>query len=155
MTDGVETADPSISRVDSQLKTLIAISTLILLCVGIAVVMQAWQMFRGVASQRQQWEYTILAPPDEELQKRLIEIGNAGWEIASARPRHIVRKRPDKGGLRNDSAPTAASGGNEWPAPACATTVTVGLFNGERAVPRTRRFARKILAPTISTGGCR
>jgi len=73
------------TRADAQLKTLIRIGGLILLVSVLLLSAQAWQLFKGVASQRQRWEYAIEAPPDDELQKRLQTIGAAGWEIVSAR----------------------------------------------------------------------
>jgi len=68
-----------------QLSTLITLGTLILI-VGILLLSgEAWQIVRGMATQRQQWQYAIEAPRDEDLSKRLRELGTGGWEIVSAR----------------------------------------------------------------------
>lgn len=73
------------SRVDAQLKTLIMLGCLILGVAFLLLVAQGWQLFKGVAAQRQMWEYAIEAPKDEDLGTRLQLLGAAGWEIVSAR----------------------------------------------------------------------
>jgi len=70
---------------DTQLAKLIMTSRLILFVAVVLLAVQSWQVLQGHTTQRQLWEYTIEAPTDAALPKRLTAIGLNGWEIVSAR----------------------------------------------------------------------
>lgn len=46
-----------------------------------------WSVFRPTPQQQgiTQWEYLILAVPDEQLMEELKRLGGEGWELAAAR----------------------------------------------------------------------
>src|SRR5262245_12981142 len=59
--------------------------TILIVLTVVLILEQGWQIFRGAATARQSWQYSIEAPPDAELAGRLQALGSAGWEIVSAR----------------------------------------------------------------------
>lgn len=75
--DTTDTRTPLVI-VGGQLTILIALTALMVLG-------EAWQIYRGVSVQRQQWEYAIESPADEQFRARMEVLGGAGWEIVSAR----------------------------------------------------------------------
>jgi hypothetical protein len=60
------------------------LSVLVILGVIIALE-QGWLIARGAPTQRQQWEYVIEGPADDELRPRLQALGASGWELVNAR----------------------------------------------------------------------
>jgi hypothetical protein len=75
-----DTADTvaMLAFVKTRLTALVVVAGLVLLAL-------AWQIVMGVIAHRQTWEYAIEAPTDDDLSKRLLELGVGGWEIVSAR----------------------------------------------------------------------